>query len=543
MNKKRFALPFAVMFAVTAMCATLAACGKDDGEGKEPGPGPGPSPSAELVYPEKGFNRLYENKTKNGAYKAHDPVVVEADGKFYAFSTDNDAGYGVQVRKSDDLVEWEFVGAAIPGYGATESEVKAKLTDGTSELQPVYEWISQASNFDCYTLWAPDVVPAKGGGYWLYSSWTTTFGSSRSVIFQCHSDNVTGPYTYVDMIVRSPNGGINAIDPSIYYTPDGKMFMSYGSFAGGIAAIELNPDTGLRKDTTATVDTVGTKILPNGSVEGSVIEYKTVPVYKGDIATEEYDASKWENQSKYYMMGSHGALANNYNMRVWTSDKPDEGFTSERGNSGLQIAGAWTWRKEGESRCNDLNYFIPGHNDMITTSKGVNLLAYHVRTNTSGSGFDTGVHYLYTSMYDFNSKGQMVMNPNRYNGETYGKVEAEDILTKTEGKYSVIQMTSKDYGYNDVMPTAYAQDCVLREDGTITGAVEGTWKLYGDRYVYIKIGEIEYYGTAMPAMIRQYQRATDGSGYNVKENGGLTISAISDAVNGQNHILYLNMQF
>ena len=44
-------------------------------------------------------------------------------------------------------------------------------------------------------------------------------------------------------------------------------------------------------------------------------------------------------------------------------------------------------------------------------------------------------------------------------------------------------------------------------------------------------------------MIRQYQRATDGSGYNVKENGGLTISAISDAVNGQNHILYLNMQF
>ena len=65
------------MFAVTAMCATLAACGKDDGEGKEPGPGPGPSPSAELVYPEKGFNRLYENKTKNGAYKAHDPRSEE----------------------------------------------------------------------------------------------------------------------------------------------------------------------------------------------------------------------------------------------------------------------------------------------------------------------------------------------------------------------------------------------------------------------------------------------------------------------------------
>ena len=541
MNKKRFALPFAVMFAVTAMCATLAACGKD--EGKQPGPGPGPSPSAELVYPEKGFNRLYENKTKNGAYKAHDPVVIEADGKFYAFSTDNDAGYGVQVRKSDDLVEWEFVGAAIPGYGATESEVKAKLTAGTSELQPVYEWISQASNFDCYTLWAPDVVPAKGGGYWLYSSWTTTFGSSRSVIFQCHSDNVTGPYTYVDMIVRSPNGGINAIDPSIYYTPDGKMFMSYGSFSGGIATIELNPDTGLRKDTSVSADTTGKIIMPNRDIEGSVIDYKTVPVYTGNIATEEYDESKWENQSKYYMMASFGALANNYNMRVWTSDKPDEGFTSERGNSGLQIAGAWTWRKEGESRCNDLNYFIPGHNDMITTSKGVNLLAYHVRTNTSGSGFDTGVHYLYTSMYDFNSKGQMVMNPNRYNGETYGKVEAEDILTKTEGKYSVIQMASKNYGYNDVMPTAYAQDCVLHEDGTITGAVEGTWKLYGDRYVYIKIGEIEYYGTAMPAMIRQYQRATDGSGYNVKENGGLTISAISDAVNGQNHILYLNMQF
>lgn len=530
------------MFAVTAMCATLAACGKTPEPG--PGPGPEPEPAADLVYPEKGFARLRENKNENGAYKAHDPVVIEADGKFYAFSTDNDAGYGVQVRKSDDLIEWEYVGSAIPGYGTTETEVKAKLTAGTSELQPVYEWISQASNFDCYTLWAPEVVPAKSGGYWLYSSWTTAFGSPRSVIFQCHSDNITGPYSYVDMIVRSPNGGINAIDPSIYYTPDGKMFMSYGSFSGGIATIELNPDTGLRKDTSVSADTTGKIIMPNRDIEGSVIDYKTVPVYTGDIATEEYDESKWENQSKYYMMASFGALANNYNMRVWTSDKPDEGFTSERGNSGLQIAGAWSWRKEGESRSNDLNYYIPGHNDMITTSKVVNLLAYHVRVSQASGKFDSGTHYLYTSMYDFNSKGQMVMNPNRYNGETYGKVKAEDILTKTEGKYSVIQMASKNYGYSAQMPISFAQDCEFHADGTITGAVEGTWKLYGDRYVYIKIGEIEYYGTAMPAMIRQYQKATSNKpGYNAKENGGLTISAISDAVNGENHIIYFNMQF
>lgn len=273
-------------------------------------------------------------------------------------------------------------------------------------------------------------------------------------------------------------------------------------------------------------------------------------VYTGDIGAEAEDASKWEKQGKYYMMASDGALAFNYSMRTWTSDQPDEGFDSLRGASGLQIGGNWTWRHEGDDDVKDLNYYIPGHNDMLTTKDGRNLIIYHTRVATSikegHPSFAEGEHFLYTSLFDFNSKGQIVINPNRYAGERIGLVTKEDITSKTNGKYSVIKMQSSDVAYNTRSEIYYAQDCEFHADGTITGAIEGTWKLYGTHYIYIKLGDVEYYGTAMPALIRQYDATkTPDRPVRWKANGGLTISAITDTLdaNGDNGILYLNMQF
>src|SRR5690606_18327687 len=55
-----------------------------------------------------------------GARHAHDPTAVRApDGTYYLFSTDALAGgrprAGVQVRRSTDLVTWEWHGYALDG--------------------------------------------------------------------------------------------------------------------------------------------------------------------------------------------------------------------------------------------------------------------------------------------------------------------------------------------------------------------------------------------------------------------------------------------
>jgi hypothetical protein len=563
MNKKGIAC-MALTGIMAFSAAALSACGNESSAPK---------------YADETIDRLFKlnsgSRTDegNGINSTHDPVVVEAkrNGKseFYAFSTDNDQ-YGVQIRKSLNLYRWERAGVAINGFTAATKaqDVQNMYKNGNAELQPVYQVLTGMSDWNnsCWTLWAPDVVPATSnknadadGEWWLYSCWTSKFGSEQSVIFKCKStEGVTGPYKYEGIIVQdsADDRNLNEIDPSVFYAPDGKMYLSYGSYYSGFGVIELDPATGLRKE--GTPSTPGKQILTgNGfNAEGSAINYHTVDVYTGDIANEEYDASKWQKQSKYYMMGSWGALAYNYNMRVWTSDTPDGTYTSERGGSGLQVSGTWTWRKDGEgvkdgttnypNKDKDMNFYIPGHNDMITTSDGVNAIIYHARVaearKDGNPSFAEGEHYLYTSMYDFNSKGQLVINPNRYVGEKIGTVNKKDLLSKTNGNYSAVLMESHDnLSYTEKAEIAHAQDCKLNEDGTVTlGEKSGTWKVYGDHYIFIRLDGRDYYGSVMPAQIRQYDATL---GY--KTNNGLTISAIAapSEKNPENGILYLNMQF
>ena len=75
----------------------------------------------------------------------------------------------------------------------------------------------------------------------------------------------------------------NAIDPTIYYGTDGKMYMCYGSWSGGIFTLEINPKTGcvIHPKTGTTSDGrmidsyFGTKISGGytKSGEGPFIEY------------------------------------------------------------------------------------------------------------------------------------------------------------------------------------------------------------------------------------------------------------------------------
>ncbi|WP_127498183.1 family 43 glycosylhydrolase [Actinoplanes solisilvae] len=160
-----------------------------------------------------------------------DPVVVRGDdGFYYGYGTSDPLREGertphrIPMARSTDLVHWAYVGDAfgdLPAYAA----------EGAS-------------------LWAPDV--RKIGNRWvMYVTVTeTTTAPGASAIGVATAPAPTGPWTFTaEPAVKpraAPGGGWWwTFDPAQLTTPDGRKYLYYGSYFGGIWVSELTPD-GLR---------------------------------------------------------------------------------------------------------------------------------------------------------------------------------------------------------------------------------------------------------------------------------------------------------
>lgn len=530
------------------------------------------------AYPERvrfsALNFGSTGSTGAGEVNAHDPSIIEVDGTYYTFGTDNYGRYGYTIRSSTDLINWEYVGVAIEGYNENGSAPSnSNVPTKNNELYPIYELISAVDDWDnSWTLWAPNVVEAAGGGYWLYGSWTSGFGSPQSIIFQCYAEEVTGPYELVyaengdpAVLVYSYDGGgsyPNAIDPFVYYDQAGNMYLAYGSFSNGIWCVELDPETGLRKDGLTVAQLSGedsniTKnqrygacLVANRNTEGPTISYHAGVEISSYDGTGTYDASASTYKDRYYLMTSSGSLSDDptmsegYNMRSYYSTSATGSYRADNGGSnGSRVSGSFSWRTsaaEAQGTLGFLDWFVPGHNDMFTTDEGDNMLVFHVRDEFDGTGSNNN-HFQAQVLYAFNSRGEIVMNPNRYAGERVRKVTAAEIYTLTDGAYAFNYVSNSNYeaSFNG----GYAMEGLeLREDGSIyfNDAAVGTWVLYGDNYVLLNIttaisaatggGSLsgKFYGVAFPAHIEKDLA------------GGISISCVSE--DGQD-CLYLNMDF
>ena len=445
-----------------------------------------------------------------GAFGAHDPSLIFAEGAYYAFSTGTFGEKCYQIRRSPDLIHWEYAGQAFP------AGIAASLAPVLRAVECVY---GKGTEND--TLWAPDIVPAHGGGYWLYGCYTAAFGKNYSAIFLASAQNIEGPYAYADtLVLTGGDWGLqpNAIDAQIFYDGEGRMFMTYGSFYGGIRILELDPRTGRRKDGLTYRDFAARKvgreayfgrhILRSSNAEGSVVAYKrSVPVYRGDIFAGAEDARLWSRTDRYYLMCSADSLSQDYNMRVWSSEFPDRGYTAPPcGFAGQKAAGSFSWRRGAEDLRIGFDFFVPGHNDLFTAPNGVEVAAYHCRTPYSDRR-EPRAHYLFVSLCAYNSKGELLLSPNRYAGERLRKIEREELSGKT---FDYVQIGSGNFD------CAYAKSGICLEgDGSLMlcGEKLGEWKLYGDNFVAFTFDGMRYFGAAMPAWIEAEAR------------GGITISA------------------
>ena len=293
----------------------------------------------------------------------------------------------------------------------------------------------------------------------------------------------------------------NCIDPCVFYDAEGKLWMSYGSWSGGIFIFQLDEATGLRDYSI----TYKEELKKAGDYHTCVSD----PYFGKKIAGGYYvsgEASYIQRIGNYYyLFMSYGGLsavgdyyAVGYQMRIFRSENPDGPYmdcNSSKGQEalfsqyqlnfgkdaatyrGTRIMSAYKWDTMNKAE------IAQGHNSAIVDHKGRALLVYHTRQTASGEGHSVRVHQLFQ-----NQDGWLVAAPYQFYGE---EVTQADIDTKQQ--YSAAQVA----GEYDLIVHKVNQDAVKQEaatpekitlgtDGKVTGAYSGTWKLI-DNTGYVSV--------------------------------------------------------
>ena len=185
-------------------------------------------------------------------YAVHDPTMIEADGKYYIFST----GPGLPIRCSDDLVSWDLCKAV---YFRRPKWIKEEVP-GVGDL------------------WAPD-ISFYNGKYQVYYS-VSTFGQNQSAMGLATNTtlDINSPeYEWTDggMVIKSEQGfDWNAIDPNFVLDKEGQPWLVFGSFWSGIKLIKLDPATGLRSSEDVALHSLASRAVGPRAIEAPYIIYR-----------------------------------------------------------------------------------------------------------------------------------------------------------------------------------------------------------------------------------------------------------------------------
>lgn len=430
----------------------------------------------------------------------HDPSIIADNGTYYIFGSHMIGG------KSTDLRSWRKIGN---GYSPTNEIYGNLWADGSHVFDYAGDSTSLIPTDDRRThVWAPDAIwnPVMEK-YMLYYCTSSTWNASN-LCFGI-SDSILGPYEWQACLICSGfnktnysgsnvletvdeawvaknylngdgswnfNKWPNAIDPNVFFDQDGRFWMVYGSWSGGIFLLELDPETGLviqpAADAEKGVDPYFGKHLMGGnhqSMEGPYI------LYDPDSA--------W-----YYLFVSYGGLQREggYQIRVFRSRTPDGDYEDMNGKRpggfshhkyGLKLSGNYLLPSLAKA------YMATGHNSAFVDTDGKKYIVCHTRFDNGTESFLPLVR-----QYGVNEEGWPCLLPYATRKED---LSLSFTIESAAGRYFVINQGT-------LINKKIAEPVImyLREDGTV-GAQdqEGTWTLGADgRYIHLTLGDKEYSG-------------------------------------------------
>ena len=395
--------------------------------------------------------------------------------------------------------------------------------------------------------WAPDIVYNKTMKKWcMYMSLNGANWCSSIVCFV--ADKVEGPWTYQGPVVFSGFQGTyahnsyaaaddwkhtdfaiatgetslptrykigkswgtywpNCIDPCVFYDDNDNLWMSYGSWSGGIFMIKLDKTNGLRDYTYTFPYEVNGKTTTPGAASANCT---SDPYFGKKIAGGYYvsgEASYIQKIGKYYFLFmSYGGLTSDggYQMRIFRSENPDGPFVDCYGtsalfksykmnyssttadNRGVLLFGGYQWDAMSGAE------LAQGHNSAFVDKQNRSFVVYHTRFSNGGEGHQVRVHQLF-----LNDEGWLMAAPFEFDGET---ITDEAIASKASIADSDIagdyQFMRHQYGQNTKAKAFETPvNITLNADGTITGAEKGTWKrTAGTDYIHLTINNVVYRG-------------------------------------------------
>lgn len=469
---------------VTLLCLLASGCG---GGGGDISDSSGSTPTTPTT-PETVADPVLAGPVSFSNVTVHDPSVIRLnDGTFYVF------GSHLAAAKSTDLLHWALV------------------ADGVNNANPLFAtYESEAAEGIAWTggyvgSWASDVIQLADGKFYFYydhcaSPENGNCDSSRSYLGLAVADTIEGPYKHVGLLLKSGhrgsenpgidgnnyNGNIhpNAIDPDAFFDKDGKLWLVYGSYSGGIFILQLDAKTGLALPNQG----YGTKLTGGyySAIEGPYMLYHPKTDY-------------------YYLFTSFGGFAQNdgYNMRISRSKSPTGPFVDANGRDMIGASGSWSsiepfgvklmgghqWDANPGDPGSSHGYMAPGHNSAYyDSSTGNAYVIFHSRFPDKGEGHEVRVHQLLTT-----SDGWLVAAPHRYVPLTGANtVDAGDLV----GAYRVIN-----HGKDINRAAHHSSYLQLTSDGKVQGAYSGTYSLTATNQLTMTLGAA---GTFKGALSWQY---------------------------------------
>ena len=433
----------------------------------------------------------------------HDPSIYKADGKYYIF------GSHMSTAVSEDLRTWTSLG---DGY-----KVKDQIYYELMANEDAFAYSGSKKSLiptddRAWHVWAPDVIYNEETGlYYLYFCTTSTWNASN--LCYATSENIEGPYEWKGALIYSGftaatldatdvteyvdrdtakdryikksdeynfNKFPNAIDPTVLYDGEGRLWMVYGSWSGGMYLLELDKATGEvihpEEDEAKRVDPYFGKRLLGGnhsSIEAPYILYD-------------------EESGYYYLFVSYGGLVREggYQIRVFRSETIDGDYVDMNGEYpmdtnnpehypyGLKLSG---------------NYFLPslemaymatGHNSAFVDEDGKKYIVNHTRFDNKTEEHEPRVH-----QFIVNEEGWPCMLPYATDGETVS--ESGYDKSAVSGRYYVINQGT-------AIDAEIAQPFILYldESGKVYGdGVEGSWEMKdGTCFMKVSYGGKDYSG-------------------------------------------------
>jgi arabinan endo-1,5-alpha-L-arabinosidase len=247
--------------------------------------------------------------------RVHDPSTIVRDrDEYWIFYT----GRGTPSFRSKDLFTW---------------------TAGPRIFTNAPPWVQQTvpNNRGGLDYWAPDVIKVRDRFFVYYS--VSSFGKNTSAIALATNktlDPESPDFKWSDegvVFQTSTNNNFNAIDPSITFDQEGKLWMTFGSFWSGIKLVQLDATTG--------------KMLGSGGPIHAIAKYESIEA-----------PYIYHHDTNYYLFVNWGRCCrgtnSTYNIRIGRSPKITGPYLDKDGKDLAQGGGSLLLETDGP-------YIGPGH--------------------------------------------------------------------------------------------------------------------------------------------------------------------------------------